>query len=747
MQAIAEEEGKEFHPVIFNCIDGESIKRAALNTNGSAGPSGIDADGWKRLCTSFKHSSSNLCNSLALVARKLCTTYVDPKGLSSFTASRLIAIDKQPGVRPIAIGEVSRRIISKAILSVLKADILDVAGSVQLCAGQTAGCEAAVHAMKMIFEGEDTQAALLVDAQNAFNLLNRQLALINCHRLCPSIAATLTNLYRVDSSLYVQNQTVMSREGVMQGDPLAMAMFAIGITPLIRELGSTYQIWFADDAAAGDTLDAVYQWWEKLVELGPRYGYYPNPAKTWLIVRQDSVASAQALFGQTGVNISVSGRKHLGSALGSTDYIQKFAETKIDEWRKELEALCTVARRDPHAAYAGFTHGLVSKWQYLMRTVSNISNLFAPLEEVIRLKLIPLLTGRDDISDVERNLLALPCRLGGMGLVNPVAISDEQYTSSCNITRPLVSLILEKMYTIPEGMNEEVNHVKISIRSQRRSRQEELASNLELNNKMARHVEFAKEKGSSIWLSTLPLENNGFALHRSEFKDAVALRYGWTPERLPLKCACDTPFSVEHALSCPRGAFPTHRHNELRDITATLLAEVCPDVGIEPELQPVHGLVPRYATAIVEDHARVDVRARGFWGSNHQSAFFDVKVFNPSAPSYRNTPVASCYNQHERIKKRAYEQRINEVEHGSFTPLIFSTSGGMGKAASIFYRRLASLIAEKRQQPYSLTIRWMRCHLNFSLLRSSIMCLRGSRYSRFPQAPDSMVLAIHQSKI
>ena len=103
--------------------------------------------------------------------------------------------------------------------------------------------------------------------------------------------------------------------------------------------------------------------------------------------------------------------------------------------------------------------------------------------------------------------------------------------------------------------------MKISIRSQRRSRQEELASNLELNNKMARHVEFAKEKGSSIWLSTLPLENNGFALHRSEFKDAVALKYGWTPERLPLKCACDTPFSVEHALSCPRGAFPTHRHN------------------------------------------------------------------------------------------------------------------------------------------------------------------------------------------
>jgi hypothetical protein len=747
VQAVVEDQGKEFHPVIFDCIDGEVIQRAALNTNGAAGPSGIDANGWKRMCTSFKHQSSNLCGSLALVAKRLSTTYVDPKGLSSFTASRLIAIDKQPGVRPIAIGEVSRRIISKAILSVVKRDVLEATGSTQLCAGLEAGCEAAVHAMKAVLDDDSTQAALLVDAQNAFNLLNRQLALVNMHHICPSIAALLTNIYREDASLFVQDETVLSCEGVMQGDPLAMAMFALGIAPLIKELEGIYQIWFADDAAAGGSLEEVYQWWNKIVEIGPRYGYYPNPGKTWLLVKENEFESAQNLFESSGVNITSSGRKHLGAAIGNQEFIEEFVRAKVAMWRDEVKMLAKFARRDPHAAYAAVTHGLTSKWQYLMRTVPNTSEYFAPLEDALRQDLIPVITGRSSITDDERKLLALPCRLGGMGLINPTEIAEEQYQSSCDITTPLVSLILEMKHEIPEDLGTEMKQSKGRLRGKKRRHQEECVANLQMDDSLRRHVEFAKEKGSSIWLTTLPLEKNGFALHRSAFKDAVSLRYGWLPDALPLRCACDASFSVEHALSCPRGAFPTARHNELRDITANLLAEVCLDVCIEPELQPVDGMVPRYATANIEDNARSDIRARGFWGSRQQCAFFDIKVFNPNAPSYKRTSAPSCYINHERMKKRGYEQRINEIEHGSFTPLIFSTSGGMGKSATIFYKRLASMLANKRNESYADTIRWMRCQLNFSLLRSSILCIRGSRARRFPNVPDSLLFATRESKI
>ena len=88
----------------------------AMKTDGAAGPSGIDAHGWRRLCTSFNQDSNDLCEALASVCKRICTSLVDPKGLTAFVACRLIALDKYPGVRPIGIGEVVRRILGKAIL-------------------------------------------------------------------------------------------------------------------------------------------------------------------------------------------------------------------------------------------------------------------------------------------------------------------------------------------------------------------------------------------------------------------------------------------------------------------------------------------------------------------------------------------------------------------------------------------------------------------------------------------------------
>uniref|UniRef100_A0A1X7TIP9 Reverse transcriptase domain-containing protein n=1 Tax=Amphimedon queenslandica TaxID=400682 RepID=A0A1X7TIP9_AMPQE len=160
------------HPILFDQLTPDLIRATALSSSGSSGPSGLDAACWKHLCTSFK-SSINLCRALSSLAKRICTAYVDPQGLYPFLAGRLIAIDKLPGVRPIGIGEVVRRIIGKAVLSVVGRDILEVTGSDQLCAGQPGGCEAAVHAVRSIFDSMQCEAVLLVDASNAFNALNR----------------------------------------------------------------------------------------------------------------------------------------------------------------------------------------------------------------------------------------------------------------------------------------------------------------------------------------------------------------------------------------------------------------------------------------------------------------------------------------------------------------------------------------------------------------------------------------------
>ena len=96
------------------------------------------------------------------------------------------------------------------------------------------------------------------------------------------------------------------------------------------------------------------------------------------------------------------------------------------------------------------------------------------------------------------------------------------------------------------------------------------------------------------------------------------------------------------------------------------MTEVCHNVAVEPHLQPLTGEALRSASSITQDGARLDVAADGFWGSRFERAFFDVRVFNPYAPSNQRSSLPQCYRNHENIKKRAYDQRIREVEHGTF---------------------------------------------------------------------------------
>ena len=126
--------------------------------------------------------------------KKICTeklpvnTTKDETPLEVFLACRLIPLDKNPGLRPIGVGEVLRRIAEKVVMKVLKEDIKKAVGCLQLSAGQKAGCEAAIHAMHGIFESNETEAILMINAENAFNSINRKVLLHNIEYLCPVIA-------------------------------------------------------------------------------------------------------------------------------------------------------------------------------------------------------------------------------------------------------------------------------------------------------------------------------------------------------------------------------------------------------------------------------------------------------------------------------------------------------------------------------------------------------------------------------
>ena len=91
------------------------------------------------------------------------------------------------------------------------------------------------------------------------------------------------------------------------------------------------------------------------------------------------------------------------------------------------------------------------------------------------------------------------------------------------------------------------------------------------------------------FLNCLPLRSHGFALHKSTFHDGLLLRYHWTPLACPTSCACGHDFTIDHCISYPKGDFPSLRHNEVCDLTAQMMSEVCNNVSVEPHLQPLSG--------------------------------------------------------------------------------------------------------------------------------------------------------------
>ena len=373
------------------------------------------------------------------------------------------------------------------------------------------------------------------------------------------------------------------------------------------------------------TLEDVKNWWDHLISSGQAYGYHPNAAKSWLVVKETKREEAASLLEGTGIHITTQGRRLLGTAIGTRSFQREHVENTIAPLVQQLSRLSEIAKTQPHAAYATLTHGLASKWTFLSRTMDNIYDLLQPLEDCLRQHLIPNLIGRSPPGDQERAMLDLPPRHGGLGIFNPLKTAKAEYKSSPQVTAPLITKITKQDEEIGDIL-EDLSRQKKKAKHTRQNLHKVTASQLktELPISQQRSLELASEKGASNWLSALPLERYSFALHKGAFRDAICLRYGWQPQHLPSHCTCGKNFTTDHAPSCPTGGYPSIRHNELRDLTANLLREVCHDVAVESHLQPLPGEQLNGCTNIWGDRARLDISACGFWGGRFEKAFYDI---------------------------------------------------------------------------------------------------------------------------
>ena len=240
---------------------------------------------------------------------------------------------------------------------------------------------------------------------------------------------------------------------------------------------------------------------------------------------------------------------YLGAAISTRSFTEEYVSKKVKLRCDEIFTLSTIAKTHPHSAYGTFVHGILHKWNYVMRTTESVGSLFQPLEDVIHQHFIPALTGQDPCSGLERELVALPCRLGGLNIPNLTTICEFQFSASKRISAPLAPLILQQYdkFSIPC-----LHSVKSDIHQ---AKQQLLTSNFNdikscLDPTLQCTINLLSVKCPFVWLIALPIQEQGFYLNKQEFRDALCLHYGWRLSNVPDHCVCGSSFSANYAMIC-----------------------------------------------------------------------------------------------------------------------------------------------------------------------------------------------------
>jgi hypothetical protein len=184
----------------------EDVEKAAHTLQGAAGPGGVIGVNLKAALLDFGQASSNLATAFARLSRWLANCSPPWVAIRALMEGRLIALDKQPGVHPIGIKDVACGLVSKWMVELTKEEAAIVCGFDQLCTGHEAGCETAAHWAALEWDRLSEMVdfgTLLIDAENAFNEVNRCLMLWNIRHLWPSASRYMFKMYSHQSTLLV----------------------------------------------------------------------------------------------------------------------------------------------------------------------------------------------------------------------------------------------------------------------------------------------------------------------------------------------------------------------------------------------------------------------------------------------------------------------------------------------------------------------------------------------------------------
>ena len=336
-----------------------------------------------------------------------------------------------------------------------------------------------------------------------------------------------------------------------------------------------------------------------------------------------------------------------------------------------------------------------------MRTIESFEEYAGPIHEDIHEMFLPLLFGQEEpLPDEPCDLVSLTPAQGGLGMPNLRSEAPRQYAASKSIISLHVESIKAQspfMATGEQSVDDQKKHQQSMKTTYSKSRMEEIDASLSPD--LLRSKEQARDKGATSWFNAIPLKEQGLALNKQEFRDSLRLRYNLPVSDLPNHCACGDRMTVGHALSCKRGGFVAQRHDGIRELSTLHISRICDNVEVEPRFQPTDTERFYLRTTTTSPEARLDIKAGEFW-SRGLTAFFDVRVTHVNSRSNQGKPKTMIFKEQENEKKRKYQQRVLDVEMGSFTSLVFGTNGGVLVECQMFLKHLTEKLSKKDGGPY-----------------------------------------------
>ena len=701
-------------------VDGDDVEKELMSfpRETACGRDGLRADHLKEMVRGASYPIMLRLTTALTKFVNLCLNGSLPAELAPYLASAPVTPlgKKDGGIRPIAVGETLRRLVSKCAAAKVVPRLVDYFQPHQLGVGMKDGAVGTLHACRHVLKahGEDMDTVMIkLDCKNAFNLVDRNRMFEQVRLKAPELAAWVEYCYGTQPVLYLGEHQLKSCTGVQQGDPLGPLLFALTLMPLVQEIGINFpslltNVWYLDDGTIAGKIEDVLGAFQIIQEQGARFGLILNEHKCELWWPKMDMEKLD-VFPPNVIRVTGNGIDLLGAPLGANDFANTVVIERVEKIGRTMELLHTIGHPHHELLLLRYCAGM-PRFGYALRTADPeaISEAVRMFDQKLDEALLMIIgTGLDK---KRRSLVGLPISKGGLGIPRAADIAVSAFLGSLVDTSELQMAIYNK----PEALNAAVDHYidvynKTHDKVPPVSRDSPLLESGKTQHLLTNHIHdhtwesLANESEASFratvlgcsmersgkWTDLFPNTFLGLFMPADAFSAALKYRLGleiFNKQHKCFNCSGMVDTRGHHLAVCP--SIHAGHHNNLRN----LLHEEAARAHLQPRMEPA-GLL--FGSG--RDHERpADVLLPNF--VNGKTLCIDVTIVS----SFKNLPDAASkmgFNVKDAAEKKItkYEDAVKQQQM-EFLPFAMESLGGLDKGCDRILKFIGNAINKQNAQ-------------------------------------------------